>query len=148
MRAMSEAAGDFHIETGRVVEAYKGRAIVELDSASRPGSKPECGRCRLCAASGAGAPPELRATVAGGLTVTPGDRVEIRLRLASPGRAGLLLLGLPLAAFIGALFLASWLWKSEPAMMACGFGALGAAFLVLYLVDRRRGARAEVVRKL
>ena len=81
-------------------------------------------------------------------TASLDPRATKRVGQASPGRAGLLLLGLPLAAFIGALFLASWLWKSEPAMMACGFGALGAAFLVLYLVDRRRGARAEVVRKL
>jgi len=150
MSAMSEAAAEFHTETGKVVEVHKGRAIVELEVSARSGSKPECARCGLCSAAGAkaGALPELRASVPAGLAIAPGDRVEVRLRLATPGKAGLLLLGLPLVAFLGGLFLANWLWKSEAAMMACGFGALGAAFLVLYAVGRRRGAMATITRKL
>jgi positive regulator of sigma E activity len=150
MNAMSQAAAEFLTETGRLVEVHRGRAIVELEGSARPGSKPECARCGLCSAAGAGAGalPELRASVAPGLKLAPGDRVEIRLRLARPGRAGFLLLGLPLAAFLAGLFMANWLWKSEAAMMASSFGALGAAFLVLYAVGRRRGAMAEVVRRM
>jgi len=142
---------EFHTETGRVAEAYRGRAIVELDVPPDAGSRPECARCGLCASMGggrAGAVAELRAVVPAGLQLAPGDRVELRLRLASPGRAAVLLLGLPLAAFVGGVLGAWQLWKSEAAMIGCGFGALVAAYLALYLVDRSRGPRAVVTRKL
>jgi len=142
---------EFHTETGKVVEAYRKRAIVELEAPADAGKRPECGRCGLCASLGggrAGTLPELRAAAPPDLRLAPGDRVEVRLRLASPGKAAVLLLGLPLAAFAGGVLGAWWLWKSEAAMMACGFGALAAAYLALYLVDRARGARAEITRKL
>ncbi len=144
-----DGADRYHAEIGRVVEVRGGRAIVEIELPAGVGSKPECAHCGLCSAagSGAGAKPELLASVPADLRLAPGDRVELRLRLANPGKAGVILLGLPLAAFIGAMLLANWIWKSEPAMMACGFGALAGAFLVLHLVSRRRGARAEIVGK-
>jgi len=144
------AAPEFHTETGRVVEVHRGRAIVELEAGAGAGRKPECGRCGLCAAlpGAAGGGVELRAEAPRALALAPGDRVEITLRLASPGKAAVLLLGLPLVAFLAAAGLAYWLSKSEGLMIACGFGALAAGFLTLYLVDRKRGARATITRKL
>jgi positive regulator of sigma E activity len=143
-------AAEFHSEIGRVVEVRGRRAIVELDDSTGAGTKPECARCGLCSSAGAkdGDPPELRAAVGPELALAPGDRVELRVRLARSGKAGVLLLGLPLASFLGALFLADRLWNSEMATLVCGFGALAAAFVVLHLARRRWGARAEVVRKL
>jgi len=141
---------EFHVETAKVVEVWRGRAIVELEKPAGAGERPECARCGLCVATGRGAdaPVELRAEIAPGVTAAPGDRVEVRLRLTSPGKAAVLLLGLPLVAFLGAAFLANWLWRSEAVTVACGFGALFLAFLALMAYDRARGAQAVVTRKL
>jgi positive regulator of sigma E activity len=140
-------------ETGRVVEARGGRAIIELevaaDGRAGPGGRPECAGCGLCAPAAAGGGRfEIRARLEAGRSVGPGDRVEVEIRLASSGRAGLLLCGLPLAAFLG-FGLTAWLVTgSENAGAVSGFSALGAAFLALFLVERRWGSAARVVRRL
>jgi positive regulator of sigma E activity len=138
-------------ETGRVVEARGGRVIVELEPApaGRAGERQECAGCGLCSPAGAGGGRmEIRASLAPGQSVAPDDRVEVEIRLASPGRAGFLLYGLPLAAFLG-FGLTVWLVTgSEDAGAVSGFSALAAAFLVLFLVERGRGGAARVVRKV
>lgn len=143
------AAPALHREAGRVAEVRRGRAIIELEAAAAAGERPECARCRLCStASGAAGRVELRAAVPPELELAPGDRVEVELRLAPPGRAALLLLGLPLAAFLAASGAIWALSGSEDAAAVAGFVALAAAYLVLAAVERRRGPRARVARRL
>jgi positive regulator of sigma E activity len=86
--------------------------------------------------------------VAKGLQLAPGDRVEVEIRLVSPGKAGLLLYGLPLAAFLTASLVVFFVTGNENASAVSGFSALAAAFLILFLVERGRGASARVVGKL
>jgi positive regulator of sigma E activity len=139
-----------HRTTGRVVEVRAGRSIIELEvDSAQAGKQPECDSCGLCSAAGAASGKvELRAWVAEGLDVSPGDRVEVEIRLVSAGKAGLLLYGLPLAAFLAASVGVYAATGSENASAVSGFSALAAAFLILFLVERGRGASARVVRKL
>ncbi len=148
---MPDASGpSMHRTTGRIVEARGGRSIVELEvDPGEAGKKPECADCGLCSAAGAAAGKvELRAWVADGLDVSAGDRVEVEIRPVSPGKAGLLLYGLPLAAFLAASLGVYAATGSENASAVSGFSALAAAFLILFLVERGRGASARIVRKL
>ena len=136
------------VESGRVVETRRGRAIVELDvRPEEAGKKPHCSGCGLCTSAGGGNP-ELRAVVPEGLDLSADDRVEVRLRLASSGAAAMLLFGVPLLLFLGASFAGWLLTGSEPVAAAAGFSGLTAGFVVLFAADRIRGPRATVTRKL
>ena len=134
-----------HRVTGRVVEAWRDRAIVALEiGAEEAGRGERCAGCRMCAVTPAGSV-ELRAWLPPGLSVAAGDRVEVEVRSVAPHRAALLLYGMPLAAFLGATIVVWYATGSEGASALAGFGALAAAFLTLYLVERGRGASARVL---
>ncbi len=147
---MSEHDGPrLHRTVGRVVEVHRDRAILELEvSPADVGKKPECGGCGLCSADRSGRV-ELRAYLAEGVVVQKGDRVEAEIRLVAPGRAALLLYGMPLLAFVGTSMIV-WFATggSQNASAVSGFSALAAAFLLLFLIERGRGPSARVVRKL
>jgi positive regulator of sigma E activity len=139
-----------HKATGVVVEVRKDRTIVELEiDPGEAGKQPQCSGCGLCSPAGAGAAKvELRAWLAEGVSVERGDRVEVEIRLATPSKAALLLYGLPLLAFLGASVGVWFATQNESASAVSGFSALGAAFLILFLVERGRGAGARVSRKI
>ncbi len=137
-----------HRVTGRVVEIHKNRTIVELDvDPAEAGKKPECSGCGLCSTAGAGKV-EIRACLTEEFVVKKGDRVEVEIRLVTPAKAASLLYGLPLIAFLGASLAVWFSTGSDVASAVSGFSALGAAFLILFLVERNRGAAARVLRKL
>jgi positive regulator of sigma E activity len=143
-------AEKLHRVTGRVIESHRDRVIVELDvTPDQVGKKPECAGCGLC--SSAGAAPgkvEIRAYLGEGVTAAVDDRVEVEIRLATPGKAALLLYGLPLLAFLGASLGVWFATENENASAISGFSALAAAFMILFLVERGRGASARVARRL
>ena len=142
---------ELHTTTGAVIEVYRNRAIVELDvKPQEVGSKPQCKGCGLCSCGGAAgnARVELRASVPEELSLAKGDRVEIRIRLVSPGRAALLLYGLPLFAFLACSIGGWFISHSEMISATSGFSALIAAYLVILLVDRGRGPSARISRKI
>jgi len=146
----ASSAPSLHRVTGRIVEVHRKRSIVEIDvPPAEVGSKPECAGCGLCSTAGASAGKvELRACLTEDFEVAEGDRVEVEIRLATPARAALLLYGLPLFAFLGVSLSVWFATESEGSSAVSGFSAMGAAFLILFLVERRRGAAARVVRKL
>jgi positive regulator of sigma E activity len=133
-----------------VTEVYRDRAIVELEvDPQEAGNMPECSGCGLCASGGPGrGKVELRAYLAEGISVSQGDRVEMEIRLATPAKAALLLYGLPLLAFLGGSLGVWFATGNENASAMTGFCALGAAFLLLFVVERGRGASARILRKL
>lgn len=140
-----EGLAPFHRVCGRVCEAHRGRAIIELEIDPREaGSGPECAACRLCSPAGSGRV-ELRASVPAGMELRPGERVEVEIRRVAPHKAALLLYGMPLAVFLAASLGVWAATGSENGAALAGFGGLAAAFLMLFLVERGRGPGARVV---
>ncbi len=113
-------------------------AIVHLDAASDDAAR--CGTCSLAAAcrrGGESAAVPFRAEIRAGVTVMPGDRVDV-VTASSTGRLALfLLMILPVLAMIAGAAAAVRAGLSQPWAAAAGFGALLLTGTVLYLLRRR-----------
>jgi positive regulator of sigma E activity len=144
----SPSAARMHLTRGRIIEVRNSRAIIELDvEPSQVGKQESCSGCGLCNAVGGGQV-ELRANCDPKTSLKSGDRVEVEIRLVNPGKAGILLYGMPLLSFLGFGWGAWWITGSEGAMIGSAFAAMCSFYLLLFLIEAKRGARARVIRKL
>ena len=132
-------------ETGTVIGTSTGRVTVRID---RDATCAGCHSCLVDESQGA-----LVATARDPLNAHVGDRVVLEERSrhggkSSSGRAGLLLFGLPLLAFVpgyvGGQAVGRALGLASPESLAVVGGLVGFAIplLVLYLLNRRRSRGA------
>jgi positive regulator of sigma E activity len=137
-------------ETGVVIDRSGSTVTVSIERDSK------CSGCRSCFADAQGT--RLLARAHDTLHVDVGERVKLRERNVSSGKAGLLLFGLPLLTFvpgfIGGQALGRLVGLASPEVLGLPAGLVGFAipFLILYLQQRRRVRRGvhsmEVVGKL
>ncbi len=117
-------------EEGIVVQVGEGFAVVEV------GPREECHKCASCAA----ARPR-RLTVSGedaeGLAV--GDPVEVEIACSSMMRVYLLLYAVPLAAFVGAVFVLHAITRSPVISFIGALAATVIAYMCVGLCMRRKG---------
>jgi len=119
-----------------VVTALTGphTAIVHLD----PSGRERCSGCAVASVCGVGtAADDFEVAVSAGVSVEPGDRVEIAAAASLTRRAVVVLLLLPLCVLVAAVAFAAALGASETVAVVVGMLALAAVFAVLYSLRRR-----------
>jgi positive regulator of sigma E activity len=127
------------------------RAIVQQVSSSEVkvelGSLAACGGCTACGAFGRSGPQLLRAGNPRGISLQPGDVVEVGFAPGKAVRAGFVVLILPLFLFIAAYAAAGALGaQGDLLKVLSGIGGLALGFAIAWLRGRSGGNLPEIVR--
>ncbi len=129
------------IERATVQQVSPNEVKVEL------GSLAACGGCTACGALAKTGPQILRAGNPHGLSLRPGDVVEVGFEPGKAVRAGFLVLIVPLFLFMAAYLAAGALGvQGDPLKVLAGIGGLAAGLGIAWLRSRSGGNLPEIVR--
>ncbi len=129
------------IERATVQQVSSNEVKVEL------GSLAACGGCTACGAFVQSSPQILRAGNPRGISLRPGDVVEVGFAPGKAVRAGFMVLILPLLLFLAAFAAAGALGvQGDPLKVLAGVGGLAIGFGIAWLRGRSGGNLPEIVR--